>query len=145
MSFSVCVDANVVVMALIAGPLADRASALLAQWQRDDAELIAPMLFTYEVPSAIRRGVHLKQITPAEGEVAFHKFLQLPVRLLARREIVPIAWELAKRFGRPRIYDATYLAVAQISDCDFWTADEKLYNAVSGELDWVRWLGDYGP
>jgi predicted nucleic acid-binding protein len=65
------------------------------------------------------------------------------VRLSTRREVIPIAWELAKQFSRPQIYDATYLAVAQINDCDFWTADEKLYNVVRDELDWVRWLGDY--
>jgi predicted nucleic acid-binding protein len=143
MSFSVCIDANVLVMALIAGPLADRANALFAQWQRDDVQLIAPMLFAYEVPSAIRRAVHLKQVTSTEGDAAFEKFLRLPVRLSTRREVIPIAWELAKQFSRPQIYDATYLAVAQINDCDFWTADEKLYNVVRDELDWVRWLGDY--
>jgi predicted nucleic acid-binding protein len=43
----------------------------------------------------------------------------------------------------PRAYDTAYLALAQLRNCEFWTADKRLFNAVSGELDWVRWLGDY--
>jgi hypothetical protein len=27
--------------------------------------------------------------------------------------------------------------------CEFWTADKRLFNTVSQDLDWVRWLGDY--
>ncbi|MDQ6693713.1 MAG: type II toxin-antitoxin system VapC family toxin, partial [Chloroflexota bacterium] len=51
---------------------------------------------------------------------------------------------LAKQFDRPRAYDTAYLAVAQMYGCELWTADEKLYNAVGGQLPWVRWLGDQG-
>lgn len=41
------------------------------------------------------------------------------------------------------IHDAHYLALAQTLDCEFWTADERLYNAVRDQLPWVRWLGLY--
>ena len=48
-----------------------------------------------------------------------------------------------QRFNLPRAYDTAYLALARLRNCEFWTADERLFNAVSRELDWVRWLGDY--
>ena len=34
------------------------------------------------------------------------------------------------------------LALAQLRGCEFWTADERLYNAVSKELEWVKWVGN---
>ena len=31
--------------------------------------------------------------------------------------------------------------LAEMLACPFWTADERLYNAVKEQLSWVRWLG----
>lgn len=37
-----------------------------------------------------------------------------------------------------------YLALANISDCEFWTADEVLIDSLQGKLPWVRCIGkDY--
>ena len=43
---------------------------------------------------------------------------------------------------RIRVYDATYLALAMALGVGFVTADRKLFNAISGRLPFVRWLGD---
>lgn len=143
MNSSVCVDASLIVWTLVPAPLSDAAEALLSKWQREQVTLIAPALFAFEVTSSLRRLVSLKEITPEEGEEAFEKFLKIDIRLSHRQAIFPLAWELAKQFNRPRAYDAAYLAMAQLSNCEFWTADEKLYNAVKDDLDWVKWIGDY--
>ena len=29
--------------------------------------------------------------------------------------------------------------------CNFWTADERLFNAVNPPLSWVRWSGRFKP
>ncbi len=42
-----------------------------------------------------------------------------------------------------RMYDALYLVVAEALDCQFITADEKLYNAVKDQLPYTVWIGDY--
>ena len=55
------------------------------------------------------------------------------------------AWELARHFNRPAAYDAHYLALAEMADCPFWTADKRLFNVVRNELEWVHWLGNYSP
>jgi predicted nucleic acid-binding protein len=52
------------------------------------------------------------------------------------------AYELATQFDRPTAYDSQYLAVAERYQCDFWTADERLFNAVTASLPKVRWLGN---
>lgn len=145
MNSPVCVDASLVIRTLVWGPYTDEAVALLESWRRKNTSLIAPALLAFEVTSTLRRYVYLKQITADQGERAFEKFQRIEIRLSQRKGIFPLAWELAKRFNRPRAYDTSYLAYARLNDSEFWTADEKLHNAVKDELDWVRWIGDYSP
>jgi predicted nucleic acid-binding protein len=139
----VCVDANIVVRTLVYGPFSEQATALLRHWSRQGVSLMAPSLFAFEVVSTLRRLVYLKQITPEEGAEAFARWLAFKVRLSHRKAVLSLSWELADQFNRPRTYDMTYLALAQLHRCDFWTADEKLYNAVKDTLPWVNWVGTY--
>lgn len=143
MKSSVCVDANLIVRTLIPGPLTENALAFLGALGREYSALIAPTLLAFEVTSTLRRLVFLEQITPAQGEEAFEGFLEMDIRLSHQRGIFPLAWQLAQQFNLPRAYDTAYLALAQLRNCEFWTADQRLFHAVRRELDWVRWLGDY--
>jgi predicted nucleic acid-binding protein len=138
----VCLDANLIVWSLVPSPMSGAAEALLVRLRREGFIPIAPALFAFEVTATLRRLVYLKVITPEEGEEAFARFLQLDVRLSHRKGIFPLAWQLAKKFNQPRAYETSYLALAQLNECDFWTADEKLYNAVKQEFPWVRWIGN---
>ena len=141
MNSLVCVDASLIIRTLVPGPLTDRALSLLEMWRRENTTLVAPALLAFEVTSTLRRYVHLKRVSPAHGEKAFETFLRINIRLSHQRGIFPLAWRLAKQLDRPRAYDTAYLALAQLRGCEFWTADERLYNAVSSELEWVKWLG----
>jgi predicted nucleic acid-binding protein len=145
MNSRVCVDANVIVWSMLAYPLSEAAEALLNSCQQNDTILIAPSLLAFEVTSTLRRLVYLKQITPKEGERAFARFMQFDIHYISHTDIYSRAWELAKELNRPRAYDTAYLAVAQLHQCDFWTADEKFYNAVQAKAPWVKWLGDFAP
>ncbi|MSP14435.1 MAG: PIN domain-containing protein [Chloroflexi bacterium] len=143
MSSQVCIDANLVVRVLTPGQESAQAIALIEAWQQAGHSLIAPALLAFEVTSTLRRFVHLQAITPSQGEQAFARFLQFPIRLSARRSIFPLAWRFSQELHLPRAYDTAYLALAQLQGCDFWTADERLYNAVKGQLAWVKWVGDF--
>jgi predicted nucleic acid-binding protein len=44
--------------------------------------------------------------------------------------------------NRPTAYDAQYLAVAERHQADFWTADERLFNALNGKFPHIDWLGN---
>jgi predicted nucleic acid-binding protein len=127
---------------LVPGPLTDEALFLLGVWRGENTTLVAPALLAFEVTSTLRRYVYLKRISPAHGEKAFEGFLRMNIRLSHQRGIFPLAWRLAKQLDRPRAYDTAYLALAQLRGCEFWTADERLYNTVSTELGWVKWLGN---
>jgi predicted nucleic acid-binding protein len=141
----ICVDASLILRTLVPGPFTDRALALLGEWRRADALLVAPALIAFEVTSVLRRLVYLREITPSHGERAFDTFRKIEIQLSQQQEILPLAWELAKRLNRPRAYDTAYLACAQLNHCEFWTADEKVYNATKDALDWVKWVGDHKP
>ena len=53
------------------------------------------------------------------------------------------AWSLAQELAQQRTYDMTYLAVADLRGCEFWTADKQFYDAVKVKLKFVKFLPDY--
>ena len=134
MNSRVCVDGSLLIWSLAPYPMSDRALSLLASWQQSGTAMVAPALLAFEVTSSLRRLVHLGELSPEEGDEAFTAFTQMDISLSHRQAIFPLAWQMAKRFGRPRAYDTAYLALAQLDGCDFWTADERLYNALGREL-----------
>jgi predicted nucleic acid-binding protein len=142
MSSSVCVDASLLLRTLVPDAYSPHCESLLIGWLETETRLIAPALLAFEVTATLRRLVYQQVISPAHGEAAFAAFQRIPVRLSHRQPIFPLAWDLAKQLNRPRAYDTAYLATAQLSRCEFWTADERLYSAVKSQLTWVRWVGE---
>jgi len=145
MSDIVVVDASLAVKWVISEPDSDAAVALLNEWASAGKEVIAPALFTYEATNVIYRRVVQKLLTYEEA-----------VQLLTDLFAIDISFDssdyegmgseaiaLAHRFHLPAVYDAHYLALAIRENCEYWTADAKLWNAVKGKLDRVRWIGDY--
>lgn len=141
MNSIICIDASFVLRTLLPGSYSDQALNLFEKWEQEKRTLIAPALLAFEVISSLRRILYLKELTTHESEEVFERFLRMDIRLSSRRSIFPLAWSLAKEFNRPRAYDSAYLALASLADCDFWTADERLYNAVKDRLPWVKWIG----
>ena len=138
-----CVDAGVLIKLVVAEEDSDRADALWEQWKEDGVKVVAPALLLFELTSVLRNKVHRGLLNLEEGEKAFDAVHRLPVQVLAPSNLHRRAWELATRFNRPAAYDAHYLALAEMMNCEFWTADERLFNAVRDELSWVRWLGAF--
>lgn len=139
----ICVDASIALKLVLPEHDSQRARALWGEWEREAAILIAPTLWGYEVTSVVRNRARRGLLPAGEEEAIITTLHRLPVQMLGPRGFHHRAWELAHRFDRPSAYDAHYLALAEIVGCRFWTADERLYNAVRGALDWVEWLGSY--
>lgn len=78
--------------------------------------------------------------TEIYGFQALHQILTSQIRIQTFPQIHERAWQLATQFKRPTAYDAYYLSLAEYLECEFWTGDERLYNAVRDELPWVKWL-----
>ena len=145
MTSLICLDANLTLKLVLNESDSTQAQALWADWNQRNLITVAPPLWGYEVTSVIRNQVHHQLLPPELGQAMFDTIHQLSVRLLQPNDLHKRAWELANRFNRPAAYDAHYLALAELVACPFWTADERLYNTVRDELNWVYWLGNYTP
>jgi predicted nucleic acid-binding protein len=142
---TICADAGIALKLVLPEHDSLLARTLWAGWEAQQAVVIAPSLWAYEVVSVIRNRVHRGLLPPELEEAALDVLLRLPVQFVGSEGLHRRAWELARRFDRPAAYDAHYLAVAELAGCTFWTADERLFNAVRAEFNWVHWLGNYQP
>ena len=145
MNSQVCIDANLVLKLVLVEADSSKAQQLWDTWIDADIEVVAPPLIAFEGTSVICNKLYRGLVPPEEAKLMFKAFHLLGVRLLYPDGLHERAWELVKRFNRPQAYDSHYLALAEILGIEFWTADERLYNAVKHDLSWVQWLGDYRP
>jgi predicted nucleic acid-binding protein len=144
-STRVCVDASLILKLFLAESDSAVVDDLWATWLNDATELLAPVHLAYEVTSVIRNRVHRDLLGLEDGEKAVQAFQAQPITLVPPGPFHHRAWALAEQFQRPTLYDAYYLALAESADCELWTADERLVNAVGGKLTWLRSLRDHRP
>ena len=137
----VCVDACLVVKLVSREPDSGLADALFATWQEQDTRLIAPPFFPIEVDSVLRQKVMLRrELTVEQARTCFAAACQVPVELLSLPGQRDLAWSLAEELDLSHVYDTTYLALAELRGCEFWTADQRLVTACR-YLGFVRLLG----
>lgn len=144
MSETVIVDSSIVVKWILHEADSHLANRLLEQWRNRDVTILAPGLLLYEISNVLYQRVRHGDIMPekARQEIAgvlsseltwfFSQYPQLSLR----------AVELAHQFNLPATYDAHYLALAERENCEFWTADTRLWRAVRDKLAWVHTLAE---
>lgn len=130
-----CLDANVWIKILVyEDPPALRAAArrLLTQVELGSATLIAPAFSWAEVGSVLRKKIRTAELTEADGRDSWQDFLTRPIAYVDTPRVRARAWEIADQYGLPTLYDAAYLACAELADAEdpgqreFWTADDRL-------------------
>lgn len=140
----VCVDASLVVKLVSQEPDSALVDALFATWHEQGVRLIAPSFLPAEVDSILQQKVMLRrELTAEQARACFVAALRIPVELLSFPGQRELAWSLAEELRLPHVYDATYMALAELRGCEFWTADRRLTNTCE-HLDFVRWLGESG-
>ncbi|OGO38787.1 MAG: hypothetical protein A2147_10885 [Chloroflexi bacterium RBG_16_57_8] len=139
----VCIDASLALAWLSYEKYTPNANALMREWQTRGVELVGPPMFHAEVTSVLRQHVFFKRMLPDEGDEAFSISLGIPIRIVDGVEVYRTAWQMSKELGLPVCYDSQYLAVAELEDCEFWTADKKLVDTVKKKAARIRWIGDY--
>ena len=145
MTLWVVVDSGIFLKTVLPEDYSDEADKLFKHWQQQGVNLAAPSLFQYEVISVLRKSVVRKVITEAQAQQALLIFSNLTIAYSLEYHLLSRAYELATQLNRPTAYDAQYLALAEHLQCEFWTQDERLYNAVRSQLKWVKWLGTAAP
>jgi predicted nucleic acid-binding protein len=138
----IAVDASVSVMIVIPEPFSPQAIALFRDAQLAQDRLAAPYVLPIEVTNAIRRHMRRADLTIAAARHVLDRFLVQPIDLLISHELHRQALRLAAMYSLGG-HDAHYVALAQLLDCELWTADERILRATSGQLPFVRFIGDY--
>lgn len=139
----VVVDASLVAMWMLAEPYSLSAHSLVVHWARTRTEVVAPTFMMAEVTNALHKRVRRGEIGLEYAKAALAALQHTDLRLEEHPDVHVLALGLAHQLGRPSSYDAHYLALAALYECEFWTGDERLYNAVRSQLPRVRWVGAY--
>ena len=115
-------DASTVVLAL-----GDDGSAGDAARQRLRGErIIVPELLDVEVIAAWRRHEAAGILDPRRAALARSDLRDFPVERVSHRLLMERCWELR---ANVTVYDAVYVALAELLDAPLVTADRRLANA----------------
>ena len=108
------------------------------EWQVSNTVIVAPTLIMYEVSNGIYRYQKAGQITQEEAESLLESALNLGISFYGDSNLHQEASKIANLYNLSATYDAHYLALAQRLQVELWTADKRLFNAVSQSLSWVK-------
>jgi predicted nucleic acid-binding protein len=142
---TIILDANLAAAAAMPMDYTVQATQLIRTWKVNQERMLAPVLFEYEITTALRRAIALRMLTLSEAMEGLDLILELGVELvLPTRSLSTQAIYFAERIGQSKAYDAQYLALAARENAPLWTADRRLAKAAQGVgLDWVHWIGDW--
>ncbi len=145
MKSAIVVDTSIVLKWVLDEPDSAMALALLTRWISEGTVIQAPALLTYEVANALYQRVRKGEMTADKARQALEDVLfpELELNFLEYSELSMRAIALAQQYSLQATYDAHYLALAEYKQCEYWTADTRLWNAVGDKLPWVRRLSDY--
>jgi predicted nucleic acid-binding protein len=118
----IVVDASVVVTALADdGPDGEHARRRLR-----GVRLAAPHVIDLEVTSAWRRLASAGDLDPRRAEMAIADLRSLRLDRVPHAPLLDRCWELRANLT---VYDAAYVALAEVLDTTLLTADSRLANA----------------
>lgn len=88
--------------------------------------LAAPELIDLETISVLRRQLHTGQLDARRAELAITDLVALPMRRAPHQPLLARCWELRENLT---VYDAAYIALAELLDVALLTADARLARA----------------
>ena len=143
MNGAVVVDASLVVKWLVPEVNSDKADTLARSWAQSGVRTVAPFLMPVEVTNALYQRVVRGEASIATAIAGLERLLDSGIELQEQYETHVRAIELAYQLRQGAAYDAHYLALAELLDCELWTADERFYRVASGGFPRVKWLGAF--
>ncbi|MEA5553945.1 type II toxin-antitoxin system VapC family toxin [Anabaena cylindrica UHCC 0172] len=135
-----CIDTSVWIPYLLPEILQTQARQLIIPLLTSNMRLVAPAFAWAEVGSILRKKARLGTITAAQAEAFYDDFCQMPVEYLDSDAIRTKTYAIAEKFSLTTLYDAAFLAVAELESAEFWTADQSLLNTLVSCPAWVKKL-----
>lgn len=125
-----------------------QAVALVDALNTQGMTFCAPAMFAYEVDSVVRLRQWKGELTETQAAEARSLIEALGIEVGYDPGDRDRAFEIARQYGQPRVYDAAYAAHAEARGVELVTTDAPFYEAVNGSkkpkaapaLVWVKLL-----
>ncbi|RLB04328.1 MAG: hypothetical protein DRG50_09055 [Deltaproteobacteria bacterium] len=121
---------------LLGGPGSDKAVDLWKKWE--GSQIIAPGLIFYEIGNGLHRLAINDIVSYETAEEFLDVALGLGLKIYQEASLHRQALQIARRFKLSATYDAHYLALAEMTESEFWTADRKLFEHVRKEFPLIK-------
>lgn len=139
----IVVDASLAAKWLFAEEHTDQAVELLAATITAGERIMAPSLLWIEVANILRQRIRQTSLTLEQALELFDRFQEIPVTRHSPSGLSRRALLLANQHQMAAVYDAHYVALAEILEVDLWTDDRRLLRALGDKISFVKWIGDY--
>lgn len=136
------VDAGVGIKLFLREQWTDAAEQLFAGLEQEPTRrLYVPDLFYIECANILWKYVRRFGYAADEARHDLVDLRQLNLSAVATDDLLTHAFDLAVEHGLT-VYDACYVALADLLELPLLTADERLVNKLRGKEYDIRWIGD---
>lgn len=118
------------------------ARALLVDWLHGGMRPLVPSWFACEMANALYQKSLQDLVTLEDAHEGLEAILATVAVLDFEPWAATRALALAARFRQRAVYDVQSLALAELIDCELWTADRRFWLATKVDHPRVRWLGE---
>lgn len=119
------------------------ADIILHQFNANKIDIVVPFLFRLEVVNSLLSATLSKRITYALAESSVRNFLKQGFNIidLSAQNYRGI-YEFAHKYSLS-VYDANYVLLAEQENCNFVTADRKLFLKINDKKPTVKWIDNF--
>lgn len=138
----IVIDSSVAVKWFVPEPYATEARKILNDYQNGALSLIAPDLINAEFGNIIWKKHLFQGLSAPDAQDVVDEFRRLSFTFTPTAALLADAYTIAITHQRT-VYDSLYLALSIVENCEFVTADEKLFNAVGTFYPNIVWLANW--
>lgn len=110
--------------------------------KKKEIRAIVPDLFYLEMSSICWKRLRKQMINYDSASAVIEKIAEVSFECYSDKELADIAFENAARFGIS-VYDAVYVALAEVYAAPLVTADKKLAAALNNRFDFILPLQEF--
>lgn len=138
----IVIDSGIIVKWFVSEPDSIQARLIYDEYENGNLGLLAPDLLYVEFGNVIWKKQVLQNFDETDAAFAIEQFKKISFTLTPTTVLFDDAFQIAVQYKRT-FYDSLYLALSRKENCEFVTADEKLYNAVKPDFSNIILLADW--